>query len=92
MHDLDLAVHDQEGGDDDLADVADRGIHDPADARTRRDAELLGRVAEGVGQPQDRQRGHAEGQRVIGTEDAQGQREDRAADGEPVGDLPEHCG
>ena len=52
-----LLSSDQEAGNDDLADVADGGVHDAADARAGRHAELLRGVSEGIGQAQDGERG-----------------------------------
>ena len=77
VDDVDLAVEDQERGDDDLADVADRGVHDPADLRSGRDAQLLGGVAEEVGEGEDRERGDAEGEGRIGVQDPQCEGRDR---------------
>ena len=78
VDDGDLVIEDQEGGDDDLADVADRGVQDSADPRSGRDAQLLGGVAEEVREREDRQRGDAEGEGRIGVQEPEGQGRSRA--------------
>ena len=85
VDDRDLAVEDQEGGDDDLADVADRRVHDPADPRAGRDAQLLRGVAQEEGERQDRDRGDPERERRLGVEDAQSEGRDRADRGDGEG-------
>ena len=85
MDDLDLVIEDQEGGDDDLADVADGRVQDSADPRPGRDAQLLGGMAEEVGEGEDRERGDAEGEGRIGVQDAQREGRGRPDRGEREG-------
>src|SRR5919106_2850451 len=70
--------------------VANRRVHDAADPRAGRQAQLLGRMAERVGKAQDGEGADAEGQRLVGAEQTERQGHRRAADRDAVGDGAQH--
>ena len=58
----------------------------------RRRSELLGGVAQDVGQPADCHRAHREGERRIGADQAHGQGQQAAGRGDAVGNASKHRG
>ena len=66
LHHLDPVVQDQEDGDDQLGDVAERRVDEAADPRARVQRELLRRPADQPGERHDRRRRRQEDRQVSG--------------------------
>ena len=66
LHDLDQAGLQREERDDQLGDVAERGVEDPADLRAGQRPEPLGGQPDDPGEPEDRGRRHDEDHGLVG--------------------------
>ena len=84
LHDLDLVVQDQEDRDDQLGDVAERGVDQPADPRPGVQRELFGGTPDQPGERQDRGRRRQRRSRAPGRSTSSSTIATGTSDQEPV--------